>query len=487
MVVGPTGSGKTLLCNLLAEDLHDAYRVVMLLRGGLSTRRALLQAILYELCQPYRGMDEGELRLAVSDYVTLNEECPQGILLIVDEAHTLPIRLLDEIRLLTNLAYQGQTRVRLVLAGGAGLEERFATPKLDSFSQRIVVRCYLEAFQGTETQEYIHRQLSTAGGRAAEIFPSEACQSVQRATDGVPRLVNQLCDHAMLLAYSNGKRTITPGCVEEAWADLQQLPTPWNADEHPQPESASVVEFGGLDDEEPVETEAEAPDDALADVSAESLESQSPVTFPLIRAAQDDEPATDRPEPLEQLDRIESALSELDEDFQPAGTIGPEVELVFADPGNPFSEPFEEEEIVVDRPTRGASRPEPRPAVRHEVLVAPTPMGTHGPKYSSEPSFAVPAPREAEPEEAELALPPEQEPAAPQAAVEPAAQEPTSGPSEPSTVPMHRDEPEPSSDDSDMIVVEEGYEDSHCPVPRPATAIRHQEYRRLFAKLRYGH
>ena len=138
--------------------------MALLSSGRLSTRRALLQAILFELGQPYRGMDEGELRLALVDYLTAGEDCPQGMVLLVDEAHTLPLRLLEEIRMITNLVRDGQPAVRLVLAGGCVLEERFASPKLESFSQRIVARCYLESFNRTETQQYIRAQIDAAGG-----------------------------------------------------------------------------------------------------------------------------------------------------------------------------------------------------------------------------------------------------------------------------------------------------------------------------------
>ena len=101
----------------------------MLASGRLSTRRALFQAILYELGRPYRGMDEGELRLAVVDYLMAGDNNSRGLVLLVDEAHTLPLRLLEEIRLLTNLARSGQPLVRLVMAGGPALEERFASPE----------------------------------------------------------------------------------------------------------------------------------------------------------------------------------------------------------------------------------------------------------------------------------------------------------------------------------------------------------------------
>ena len=92
MVVGPTGTGKSLLCRLLAEQFKATFPVVELSCGRLSSRRSLFQAILYKLGQPYRGMDEGELRIALVDYLTLGKAPFRGMVLIVDEAHTLPLR-----------------------------------------------------------------------------------------------------------------------------------------------------------------------------------------------------------------------------------------------------------------------------------------------------------------------------------------------------------------------------------------------------------
>ena len=236
VVFGPSGTGKTLLCQVLAEQFKGELRVAMLSAGRLSSRRNLFQAILYDLGRPYRGMDEGELRLALLDYLVLGEDCPQNMLLLVDEAHTLPLRLLDELRMLTNTARGGQPCVRLVLAGASILEERFATPKLDSFNQRLAARCYLEPLNRTEVQDYIRHQVALARGEdpamtqcsveeeGEEIFPAEVCQSVFQATDGVPRLVNQVCDHALLLAYVRQRRQLRQTDIEEAWADLQQLP-----------------------------------------------------------------------------------------------------------------------------------------------------------------------------------------------------------------------------------------------------------------------
>ena len=258
LVIGPSGTGKTLLCLLLGEQFRRSFQVVMLQSGRLSTRRALFQAILYELGRPYRDMDEGETRLAVIDYLMAGDGSSRGMVLLVDEAHTLPLRLLEEIRLLTNLVRSGQPLVRAVLAGAPVLEERFASPKLDSFSQRLSARCYLEALNRTETESYIKSQINSAGGRGDQVFPEETCQSIFQATGGVPRLVNQLCDHALLLAYVAGRDRIEPATVEEAWSDLQQLPTPWNGEQKSDQSSSGVIEFGSLD-ERPTRRRARRP------------------------------------------------------------------------------------------------------------------------------------------------------------------------------------------------------------------------------------
>lgn len=349
LIIGPSGSGKTLLCLKLAEQFRRSFQVAMLASGRLSTRRALFQAILYELGRPYRYMDEGELRLAVVEHLTTDEASSRGMLLLVDEAHTLPLRLLEEIRLLSNLACNGQPLVRLVLAGGAVLEERFASPKLDSFSQRLSARCYLEIFNRTETQEYIQWQVDSAGGLGSLVFPESTCHNVFQATGGVPRLVNQVCDHALLLAYVAGRKSIDPTNIEEAWSDLQQLPTPWSGESKSESSSSGVIEFGSLDD--------------MPEPSIESSSESSPMARVFrVASVEEDETAESEmvdSEPSQQIHRIEQLLAEADEDFQPAGSIGPEIELCFEEAAHPFQEVFEQEEVVSDRYGGRVTTPRP--------------------------------------------------------------------------------------------------------------------------------
>jgi type II secretory pathway predicted ATPase ExeA len=327
LVCGPPGTGKTLLCQLLAEQFQDRFAVALLACGRLKTCTALFQAILYELGLPFRGMNEGELRLSLMDYLEPKSAGHHGLLLLVDEAHTLPLRLLDELRMITNLVRDGQPRVRVVLAGASELEERFASPKLGSFSQRVAGRCYLEPLDSVETTEYVRAQIAAAGGDAARLVTDDALRSVYRATDGIPRLINQVCDHALILASLGGHQQLTSEAIDESWADLQQLPPPWS----PASDSggdAQVVEFGNLDDDS-----ADLPE-AIPFRGAPSKQGPSPLHVS---------------EPEEQLDAIAEQLSTIENGGAPLAASGTEVELDFPEFSDPFGERFAEEEVVVHR------------------------------------------------------------------------------------------------------------------------------------------
>ena len=250
LLVGPSGTGKSLLLTKLAEQFRNTLSVALLSNTHLNSRRALLQAVLFQLNLPYRGLDEGELRLSLLDHLTAVQPSPRGLLLMIDEAHTLPVRLLEEVRMITNLANDGLPRVRLVLAGNAALEERLAAPKLASLAQRITARGYLQSLNAQETEGYIFAQIASVGAHASAIFGTHALRAVFQATDGVPRLINQLCDHALVMAFAGGRTTVDSDGIQEAWSDLQQLPTPWNEASSREDLAIArkddVVEFGTL-------------------------------------------------------------------------------------------------------------------------------------------------------------------------------------------------------------------------------------------------
>lgn len=453
MLVGPAGTGKTLLLQVLADELRGRFSPVLLSCGRLTTGRALLQGILFHLNRPYKQLDENELRLALVEHLAPAQLQNEGLLLLLDEAHAMSLRLLDEVRMITNLAHEGQPRVRVVLAGNPKLEDRFASPRLESFSQRLAARCYLEAYSRDETRAYLEWQIKTAGGDPAKVFSQDAFAVAYRATDGIPRLINQTCDHALLLASLGGSQQVTGKTIEEAWADLQQLPAPWNAVSGAPPQPARRIEM------QAVETREEGP---------------HAIPFPATPAFQAAAGSVIEFGTLEntemQLNVLAKHVQQLEDEFQPAGTIGPEVELVFRGGHSPFGNEFTEEEVVLDRyASLEASVFHTRPVVTSR---------------ESEELAALLAPRSISLAESVARLPEEMADWKPQPqrnqAPAPSIKAPAPGKPAASEPAAQLEDDE----DPDLIVIEDTPEVSTRMVPPPL--VRKQEYRQLFAKLRRG-
>ncbi len=334
LLIGPSGTGKTLVCHLLAEQFSDTFEVVMLASARLCTRRALLQNILFALDLPYRGLDEGELRLSLMDHLEPCAERENGLLLLVDEANTLPMRLLEETRMLTNMVRDGRPRVQLVLAGGPALEERFANPKLDSFNQRIAARCYLQSMNRDETFQYVRSQIAAAGGEPDAIADEAALRAVYHASGGIPRLINQVCDHALWMAHEANRQQLDGAMVEQAWADLQQLPAPWQTGDQPPAEDASgVIEFGELD-----RPDSEDDDDGGNTVVEDLLRiGGSAVEWEPLSSGGHVAAGATCNEPVQ----FDSAIVDADESASAASPVAPPS-------ADPFEDSFENEEIVID-------------------------------------------------------------------------------------------------------------------------------------------
>lgn len=306
------GLGKTTLAMRLQEELDGQFEVVRLNSGHCGSRRALLQAIAYELALPHRGMEEGELRIQLAEYVErLDSRRIMGIVLLADEADMLPIRLLEELRLLTNFTHKDRSQVSIVLLGNVSLEERLSSPYLASFNQRVGARAYLQPLTFSETAEYVRLQMQQAGAKRP-VFDDSAVEVIVARSQGVPRVINQLCDHSLLLSALGGLPNLDAEGIEEAWADLQRLPSPKRQIRTDAAHSTdSLIEFGTLD------------------------EGTTELT-------------NDYPSVVRFEDRPAAAEKEEDE-FEPQLKQEPEVELVFQNASNPFAEPFDKEEIVIDR------------------------------------------------------------------------------------------------------------------------------------------
>jgi type II secretory pathway predicted ATPase ExeA len=331
LLIGAAGMGKSLLLEVLAEQFSDLREVVPLTGGQICTRRGLLQTVLFQLDLPYRDMDEGELRLAILDHLEPGDEPSRRLLLLVDEADSLPVRLLEELRVLTNVARGGEPLVSLVLAGGPVLEEQFADPQLTGFSQRLSARCYLAAMGREETFQYVRAQVAATGVNPDELFAQDALESIFAATDGVPRLINQLGDQLVWSAHETGKTPFNGQTVQQAWSQLQQLPAPWDTPPASNVVEESDVEFGELCGEE--------------EFLGEQAEDDLPASIPISFQPRDDAEVTATFDVTEQL---LGHIEELDLTGE-ITTAKPAAEQTAPMAYNPFAESFGSEEIVLDQ------------------------------------------------------------------------------------------------------------------------------------------
>ena len=336
LIVGAPGTGKTLLLEVLAQQFRGKRIIVSLPGAQLCSRRALLQMILFELEIPFRGMDEGELRVSLHSYLRPHNGPARQMLLLVDEADSLPGRLLEELRVLTNVTEHGRLLVNLVLAGSSALEERFAEPQMEVLSQRVSTRCYLASFGREETFQYIRAQVAAAGQQPDELFAADGLEAMYAATDGVPRLLNQLGDQLMWMAQETGYSPLDGKIVQQAWSELQQLPAPWNTPVPTVQESA--VEFGELPGEADELPEHHFVDDAEDDM---------PASIPIhgSRSAVESASIDNYSETIDVTEQLFEQLREI----EAQGSVSiPQQTTTAPLSHNPFEEVFDTEEVVLD-------------------------------------------------------------------------------------------------------------------------------------------
>jgi type II secretory pathway predicted ATPase ExeA len=352
LVVGPPGTGKSLLLAKVGESVAEDFRVALLSGARICTRRALWQSILVDLGRPYRGIDEAELRIAVAEVVRGLAASGSGLVILVDEAHTLPLRLIEELRLLANTPTP-LPAVHIVLAGPAALEERLGTPKMESFAQRIAVRSYLEPLDHAETVAYLRTQTKAAGLEWDKCFESGCDDAVYSAADGVPRLMNQICDQALLLV-ADARRRVRVSDVAAAWQEIQKLPSPALFSHIVAGEMLpdSIGSPPAADEDLPgssIDGRVEDACDTLEGYLAHRHGGESGVGV-IEFGSLDDQPDGSLTRPFADIGSIIGG-----DDREPADAErtdpwhGPDVEFVFDASTDPFQEFFEQEERVVER------------------------------------------------------------------------------------------------------------------------------------------
>ena len=295
------GAGKTQLCLRLEQALRDGFAVAYLPNAGFPSRRGLLQAALYELGRPQLRLGEAELR---QELFTLAREQEQGVVLILDEAHRYSERILDEVRAVANLVEGGKPVVRVVLAGQLELEEKLADPQLDGLNERIGVQVSLPRLTAAESHAYLRDRTTATGGRIETLFAADALELLVRACGGLPRCLNQLADHSLLLGFVAERRPVDIGLVQEALDDLRRLPLQWSA---PSVGSGGSSSVAAAEDDRPKADQAADPAELSGGSSVEvgadfegaaEFEDGESLEFGVLQADAETFAGTTRPAPL---------------------------------------------------------------------------------------------------------------------------------------------------------------------------------------------
>ena len=220
VITGDIGSGKTTLIESFLTDLPGDIVLAHISQTQLSPVE-FLQALLVEFgFKPFRK-PKVELLGMIKDFMVEQYAAGKKILLVIDEAQNLSRKVLEEVRLLSGLETQKEKLLRIVLAGQPELSHKLDSPRLEQLMQRVRLRFHLGALSKRETHEYIAHRLKVAGAGARTIFDAAACDLVFRYAGGVPRLVNVLCDTAMLCAFAEERATVDAGLVKAAVEELQ--------------------------------------------------------------------------------------------------------------------------------------------------------------------------------------------------------------------------------------------------------------------------
>src|SRR5271169_1978756 len=222
VITGEVGTGKTLLVRCLLAELRKNNIAFGYVFNPLLSTTEFFQYIMADLGLQYSGRSKTEMLLDLNRF--LIQRHARGLItaLVVDEAQALRPELLEEIRLLTNLETSQQKLLQIVLMGQPELEAVLDSPGLRQLKQRVSLRCQLLPLDEEQTHGYVLSRLERAGAKPEPpVFEPEALAKVFEYSRGIPRIINNLCENAMVNAFAREQRTVTADMITEVAADFR--------------------------------------------------------------------------------------------------------------------------------------------------------------------------------------------------------------------------------------------------------------------------
>jgi general secretion pathway protein A len=226
VMTGEVGTGKTLLVRCLLEVLDRQQISFANVFNPLLSSTEFLRYVAGDLGLKPQDNSKCSLLPTLNELLIARYRKGLSTVLIVDEAQHLQPEVLEEIRLLTNLETSQEKLLQILLVGQPELEERLDSPELRQLKQRIALRCRLEALDEAETKEYIVQRLRRAGmATGAEgVFPADTVSAVYQFSHGIPRLINTLCENALMAAFAQQTKSVSPHMVREVSVEFRLDP-----------------------------------------------------------------------------------------------------------------------------------------------------------------------------------------------------------------------------------------------------------------------
>jgi type II secretory pathway predicted ATPase ExeA len=220
VITGEIGAGKTTLIEtFLSEIDHDV--VVAQINQTQISAIEFLQSVLVQFGYTPFKMRKAELMATLNSFLVEQYSAGRKVLLIIDEAQNLSQRVLEEVRLLSGVETTKEKVLRIILAGQPELNDKLDAPELVQLAQRVRLRFHLTALTQQDMEGYIKHRLDVAGANGREIFAPDCYDRIYRFTGGTPRLINTLCDTAMMAAYGADRSSVTLHDIEVALEELQ--------------------------------------------------------------------------------------------------------------------------------------------------------------------------------------------------------------------------------------------------------------------------
>ena len=220
VITGEIGSGKTTLIETFLKEIEQDVVVAQINQTQVSPIE-FLQTLLAQFgFSPFR-MRKAELLATLNNFLIEQYANGRKVLLIVDEAQNLTNKVLEEVRLLSGVETTKEKVLRIILAGQPELNDKLDSAELVQLKQRVRLRFHLNALDLPEMTNYVRHRLAIAGSEGREIFAPDTFDTIFRYTGGIPRLVNTLCDTALLAAFAEGDETVSLQTLEAAVAELQ--------------------------------------------------------------------------------------------------------------------------------------------------------------------------------------------------------------------------------------------------------------------------